>query len=163
MTNRIDPETGEIRVPFMRTAWNYDMDKASDETGQANNEPSMTQQHFKEDADINTIVERFGITGKLPDDLRQPVAGDYEDVVDFHTAMNAVLAAKAEFMKLPGNIRAYFEHDPQKYLEFFDDPNNREEAQRLGLLRENTVFNDAQPAPEPAAAPPANKDPGAAT
>lgn len=122
------------------------MDKASDETGQANNEPSMTQQQFKEDADINTIVERFGLTGKLPDDLRQPVAGDYEDVVDFQTAMNAVLAAKEEFMKLPGKIRARFENDPQQYLEFFEDERNRDEAIALGLIQPKTAFQGTQPA-----------------
>jgi len=34
-------------------------------TGQANDEPSMTQQHGKEEADINTIVNRFLKTGIL--------------------------------------------------------------------------------------------------
>ena len=158
----IDKETGEIVTPFLRTAYNYDTDAASMASGQENNEPSMTQQNFKDEVDINTIVERFGLTGKLPDDLREPSYGDYTEVEDFQTAMNAVIKAKEEFMKLPGNIRARFENDPQQYLEFFDNPDNRDEAISLGLVKPKTALQDTQPTAGQGGTTPATKESGAA-
>lgn len=132
----IDPDTGEIHIPFLRTPYNYDRMAASDETSIiCTEEENKTQQQFKDDADINVIVERFGLTGQLPDDYRAPVSGDFSDITDFQTAMNAVRAAEENFMQLPPELRARFSNDPQQLLTFVGDERNRDEAKRLGLLK----------------------------
>lgn len=126
----------EVKDVFLRTAHNYDRDAASDEAGlSCPPEEGVTQQQFAEECDINTIVRRFGLTGELPGDFKAPQYGDFTDVGDYQTALNSVLRAQEEFMSLPGEIRARFQNDPQQLLLFVHDEKNREEAQKLGLLK----------------------------
>lgn len=133
-------EDGEIKVPFLRTAYNYDMMAVSNDTGLfCNPEEGMTQQQFAEEADINTIVRRFGLTGELPENVRVPQYGDFTGIADYKDAMNAVRAADEAFMELPAEVRYKFANDPQRLLEFVADGKNREEAQKLGLLKEPEV------------------------
>lgn len=149
----VHPETGEIDTyvePRVRTKFNYFADKVSLKTGLACVKPSKTQQSFKEDADINTIVRRFGLTGKLPDNVRMPEYADYNDVFDFQTAMNTMMEAEREFMKLPSDIRRRFENDPQQLLEFVSNDANYDEAVKIGLVKAK-----APPPPPPEPAPPA--------
>lgn len=94
---------------------------------------SLTQQQFKEESDINNIVDRFMKTGHLPDPVSMPQYVDYEGVFDFQSAMNVVRQADENFMRMDAKVRARFHNSPQEFLEFFADPNNRDEAVRLGL------------------------------
>lgn len=119
---------------FLRTEFNYDMDEASVKSGLECLDPSMAQQQFLEESDINTIVERFGLNGEMPANVKAPVYGDFTGVSDFQTAMNVVVAAQESFMSLPAKVRARFSNDPQQLLEFCSDEANREEARALGLL-----------------------------
>lgn len=120
---------------FLRTAYNYDMDEVSKETGLACLDPSMAQQQFLEESDINTIVDRFQLNGEMPASPIVPQYGDYTGVSDFQSAMNAVLDAQANFMQLPAKVRSRFDNDPQKFLEFCADEANSDEARVLGLLK----------------------------
>nr|QJB19482.1 MAG: internal scaffolding protein [Microvirus sp.] len=125
------------KVPVvLRSAYDYDVDVASDEAGLVCPEDEgKTQQQFAEEVDINTIVRRFGLTGELPGDFEMPQSGDFSGITDFHTAMNAVREAEEMFMLVPADIRARFNHDAGKFIAFFDDPGNRDEALKLGLLK----------------------------
>ncbi len=123
-----------MKTPFMRTPYNYDRDVASDESGLSCPEPTMAQQQFREETDINTILERFGRTGEFIAPLRMPEYGDYTQVTDYHTAMNAVLAAQADFEALPAKLRSRFDNNAGKFVDFVMDDSNREEAIRLGLI-----------------------------
>lgn len=121
---------------FLRAQWNYDTTAASNETAlTCDPAEDMTQQHFAEEVDINTIVRRFGLTGKMPETLEMPVSGDFTKVVDFQTAMQMITNAQQGFMTLPADIRKRFGHDPQNLMDFLEEPNNREEALKLGLLQ----------------------------
>jgi phage internal scaffolding protein len=108
-------------------------DVLSVSTGLACDDPSLTQQQFKEESDINNIVDRFMKTGHLPDPVSMPQYVDYEGVFDFQSAMNVVRQADENFMRMDAKVRARFHNSPQEFLEFFADPNNRDEAVRLGL------------------------------
>ena len=119
---------------FIRTPYNYDTDEVSNETGLVCPEPTMAQQQFRDEADINTIMERFGRTGELVAPVRMPQYGDFTGVSDYQTALNAVIEAQASFDALPANVRARFENDPGQFVEFCLDDKNREEAVRLGLV-----------------------------
>ena len=122
-------------VPFLRTPYNYDRDAASDESGLSCGEPSRAVQSAAEEADINTIVKRFGLTGKLPDVLNLPQYGDFTGVTDYQSALNLVMAADSAFMKLPADLRSRFHNNPAAMLDFVSNEANREEAQKLGLLK----------------------------
>lgn len=122
-----------MKVPFLRSAYNYDTNQVSDETGLCCKDPSLTQQQFAEEADINTIVDRFLRSGVMPTPTQMPQYVDYEGVFDFQSAMNVVRAADENFMRLDAKVRSRFNNSPQEFLEFFANPENTQEAIRLGL------------------------------
>jgi len=138
---------------FLRTPYNYDTDAASNESGLACEEPSLAQQHFKEECDINTILQKFSITGLLPESPLSPRYGDFSGISDYHTALNRVIAAQDEFEALPAQIRARFDNDPAKLIEFLDNDANRPEAEDLGLVERAAaeVVEAAKVTPEKAA------------
>lgn len=119
----------------------YNFKKRSDESGLECKDPSLTVQSDAVDADINTIVRRFGITGKLPDNFRLPQYGDFDDVDDFLSAQIAIAEGQSEFMKIPAEVRARFDNDPAKFHDFAIDPDNFGSLVELGLA--------TAPLPEP--------------
>lgn len=123
-----------MKKVFIRGEHNYDVDEASRASGLLCPEESLTRQSFAEEADINTLVRRFGLTGQMPNQVAAPSYGDFTEVVDYQTALNAVLHAEDAFMALPGEVRARFHNDPQELLEFVSDDRNRGEAEKLGLV-----------------------------
>lgn len=144
MSQEIIDNDGEIRIGydepkqpiFLRTPYNYNMDKASHDTGLHCPEPTLAQQQFKEETDINTIIERFGVTGTVPTNVRTPLPEDFQSITNYHEAANQILAAQAAFMQMPANIRARFNNDPGSFLDFTNNPENKDEARKLGILRE---------------------------
>ena len=55
---------------------------------------SRAKQSFKDECDINVIVERFGIGYEMPTGVVAPVYGDFTQAGDFRSAMDAVVAAR---------------------------------------------------------------------
>lgn len=118
-------------------------------------QPSMTKQSFKDESDINNILKRFLKTGVM--DFAQKNEPRYGDTtgLEFTQAMQTVAAAKSLFAELPAHLRARFENEPAKFLDFVQDDNNREEARALGLLKPSAVAPEleATPLAAPLAAP----------
>ena len=139
----------KIEIPFLRTPFNYDRDLASEESGLKCEDDSLTQQQFKDEADINTIVDRFMKSGVMPNPVNMPQYVDYEGVFDFQSAMNAVRQADENFMRMDAKVRARFNNSPQEFLEFFANPENTQEAIRLGLAVPQAVVETQVSAAEP--------------
>lgn len=138
----------------LRSQFNYDTDSVSTETGLKCEDESLAQQHQKDEADINTIVKRFGLTGELPNNVRMPVYGDFTGITTYQDALHAVMAANDSFMQMPADVRNRFNNDPEQFVEFCLDPANAEEAVKLGLAVK-------KPGPEaPASTPPAGTPAG---
>lgn len=138
-------------IPFIRTPYNYDVDQVSDETGLKCEDPSLTQQHMAEECDINYIVERFGVTGQLPEAPDHiPTYGDFTGIGDYRQALDAVSSANAAFMSLPANIRERFDNDPALFVDFCSstDPADRSEAIELGLIPPPAKPDGVIPSPE---------------
>jgi len=135
----------ERKVPFLRTPYNYDGDKVSDETGLSCPEPTLAQQNFKDECDINYIVRQFGLTGELPGKPLSPQYGDFTGVLDYHSAVNAVLAAQDDFMELPAQLRSRFNNDPAELIDFLELEENREEAIKLGLVAAKPISEPETP------------------
>ena len=122
------------KSPFLRTPYNYDQDAASNETGLHCEDATLSQQHFKDECDINNILRQFNITGLLPEAPLSPRYGDFTGISDYHSALNQVIAAEDEFMALPAQIRSRFENDPAKLIDFLENAENKDEAIKLGLV-----------------------------
>lgn len=137
----------KIDIPNFRTEYNYDRNEVSDETGTKNLEKSMTKQEFAEDADINTIIERFGIGYEMPVNHMPPRSGDFTNLPDFTGAVKMVRQAQEVFNALPAKIRNRFQNEPSKYIEFFEDPDNYDEAVKLGLAMPRPPEPDPEPKP----------------
>jgi phage internal scaffolding protein len=136
-----------MKIPFLRTPYNYDRDVASNDSGLECLDPTMAQQQFREECDINTIMERFGRTGEIVAPIRMPQYGDFDGVNDYHSAMNAIVEAQSAFDSLPAKVRARFSNDPAEFLEFCFNEENRDEAIRLGLVE--PVIQAPAPVSEP--------------
>lgn len=97
---------------------------------------SRTKQQFVEDSDINTIMRKYEKTGILDPRLQRGPGsyGDFSSATDYHTSLNQVVEAQAAFYDLSSTIRARFHNDPGELLDFLDDPANRDEAVKLGLV-----------------------------
>lgn len=123
-----------IRKVFVRSAYNYNADDVSRETGSSDVDgESLTQQSFKEECDINTIVRRFGLTGTMPQGIVPPTYQSFEGIFDFHTAMNAIAQARESFDAMPAEVRLRFKNDPQAFVEFCSDKKNLKEMRDMGL------------------------------
>ena len=139
----------KMKTVFCRAPYNYDMDLASDKHGLKCEDASLTQQQFKEESDINTIVDRFMKSGVMPNPVNMPQYIDYEGVFDFQSAMNTIRQADENFMRMDAKIRARFNNSPQEFLEFFSNAENIPEAIRLGLAVPNAVAETKVSAAEP--------------
>ncbi|WNK14940.1 MAG: internal scaffolding protein [Microvirus sp.] len=137
-----------LKPPFIRSANNYDAFEASNETGLKCEDISLAQQHQKEEADINTIIRRFGISGQLPTNVRMPTYGDFTDVTNYHEALTAVKEAENSFMAMPAYIRERFGNNPEKFVEFCSDDANYDEAIKLGLVPSKPTSDPVQTAPQ---------------
>lgn len=101
--------------------------------------PSMTRQEFLADADINNILKRYQETGFLVDPSRpsslQPMFGDFSNVQDYQSALDALIVAQDNFMKLPARVRDRFNNDPGEFLKFVENPENADELVKMGLAK----------------------------
>ncbi len=107
--------------------------------------PGRTQQQFKEEVNINTIIAKYQKTGFAGHVNVQQ--GRYEDMSPYSglkEAMDKVAAAKSLFSDLPPNLRNRFENNPAYMVNFLENPDNREEAIKLGIFK-----NPDAPKPQP--------------
>lgn len=126
---------------FIRSPYNYDPVEATKETGLKCQDPSLTVQDQAQD--VNDIVRQFGITGKIPSNMRIPQSGDFTGVGTYQECLQAVKDAQNEFQKLPASIRERFRHNPQRFIEFVEDPKNAEEGEKLGIWKLKKKAQDA--------------------
>lgn len=123
-----------IETPFVRSPYNYDMNLAGDDSGLKCEDGSLAQQHMADETDINKLVERFVVTGEIPQLNMPPLQGDFTNIPTYQEALNLMRQAESSFMQLPAKIRSQFENDPGKFVDFASDDNNREKLREWGLL-----------------------------
>lgn len=120
-------------MPKFRTA--YDRDSVE---GITFTEPTLAQQHFKDECDVNNILRKYEATGLVTHVANgTPSYGDFSSVLEFQQAQNILIEAQDAFYALPASLRKRFDNDPAVMLEFIENPDNREEAEKLGLLNKS--------------------------
>lgn len=131
----------------VRSALNYSRKAASEAVTLRCTDPSLARQEMKDEADINTIVRNFGVTGKIQAPARLPTFSDFEDVWDFQSAMNSIREAERLFNQVPAKVRERFANDPGKFVAFCSDPENLPELRTLGLAPAANAPATLVPAP----------------
>lgn len=104
---------------------------------------SRTKQQFKDECDINRIVQMYpdinseeyerkvsGVLAMNPD-----LYGEYDSSMDYTQAVEIVDRAREQFESLPSVLRERFAHDPFQFLDYVNDSKNLEEATNLGLFK----------------------------
>lgn len=136
----------------MTIKWRHQYDDKTDLAAREHtdikcDDDSLTQQHFRDDSDINVLALRYGLDKRpLPNIPIDPsYYGDLSEVPDLRTALDIVRDAEQRFLELDPKLRARFDNSPSKLWTFVTDPENADEAVRIGLLRR----------PEPLTNPPA--------
>lgn len=94
---------------------------------------SRTKQQFKEECDVNVIVQRAEKTGMLPIDQRVKQYGDFTNVPSYQESLETCRRAEEQFLMVGSRIRARFDNDPEKFLAFASNPKNQEELVKMGL------------------------------
>lgn len=123
-----------MQLEFLRIVGDYDTNRVSDETALHCKDETLTDQSFKDESDINTIIDRFGI-GEHPVTAQQWVTDVdiTEAATDYQSVLNQMVEAAAQFNSLPAKIRSRFDNDPHLFVEFVSDAANVDEMIRLGL------------------------------
>lgn len=106
--------------------------------------PSLTQQQFRQECDINNIIDSVNNAGVTNNPLwngtRRPLYGDFTGIqdMDYLQAQNTFLEASARFMELPAKVRQRFNNNPAELLAYIQsiqsNPNIKELAKELAKL-----------------------------
>lgn len=111
----IDPKTGEILA-------------------------SRTKQSEMDACDIHNILKQYSVQGLQQLIAENQAKGRYADLpdnIDYQESLNTVMEAQRAFATLPAHVRERFNNDPAKLLEFMSNPDNQDEAIKLGLATDN--------------------------
>lgn len=115
--------------------------------------PSLTQQQFRQECDINTIISSVDSAGVVNNPLwngtRCPMYGDFSGIqdMDYLQAQSTFLDASARFMELPAKVRQQFNNNPAELLAYIQSNPPAEELAKLG-------FADIPKVESPAGSPP---------
>lgn len=109
-------DNGEVQYGW-KTPHNHNTLAEANATALHCRDQSLTQQHFRDEQDINNIVGRFLKTGQLPD---IPVPGQYADLTtqeDYHTLCTKLAETNGLFYRLAAETRAIYANDPGAWLQ----------------------------------------------
>ena len=97
-------------------------------------DPSLTEQSHRNEVRTQTILRKYAQTGLMPhQSSKQPSFMNLAHAPDFHQAMNTVAAARQTFENIPAKIRSEFGNDPEQFLTFIHDPENREKMEAMNF------------------------------
>lgn len=122
---------------------------------------SMTERSHKGETDINKIVARAEKNKVFPVSTRPAIFADFSGY-DFERNMITIAKANEAFMSLPVDIRKRFNNNVSELVAFVEDPKNKDEAIKLGLvvdLTKKPVYVDKK---QPEAQPEAGQAPAGA-
>lgn len=120
---------------------------------------SMTKQSFKDECDINKIMEKFQKTGVLNHYASHaPTYGDASPV-EYLDALLVISTANEMFADLPASVRKRFNNNPEEFLEFAQDPKNVKQMRELGLASPLSETSSDYTPPKPASADTAPTEP----
>lgn len=111
-------------------------------TGYACKTPTLTQQHFKEQCDVNNIINRFTASARASgaslSDLLPPVTSkdfaDVSNVGDFLDASNRVARMVETFEALPADVRRRYQDQPSVFVQALNSPEELRFLSTKGII-----------------------------
>lgn len=95
---------------------------------------SLTQQHFKDECEIENVIRKHDSTGLISHITRGKAQyGDYSEVNEYREALDLINNADESFNGLPSEIRKIFGNNAGDFFEFATNPDNAEKMVELGL------------------------------
>lgn len=136
-----DEETGHV-IPHGQTHTQR-LDGTWD-VGFHNNEPSLTDQQFEAETNVNNIMKKHmgSMDSAYQHSLKTGVYADLTNITDYQSMLETVRHAQEAFDTLPAQTRFKFENDPAKLISFLSDPKNKDEALSLGLIQSPALSDD---------------------
>ena len=111
-------------------------------TGMKFTQPSMTDQSFKDDCNINNVVDRHGrIDPEAIINRRQGQYTDASEVPQLQESLNAGIAEGQIMLQANPELQRLANNDPRQVEKVLADPENRE------LLIKAGIFNKPEPVP----------------
>lgn len=95
----------------------------------------FTEQAHKDRCDVNKIMRKYDKSGLITHVSKFEAEFGDTTGIEFKSMMDKISSAQSSFNELPSAIRTRFDNEAYKLLQFMDDPNNRDEAIKLGLVR----------------------------
>ena len=110
------------------------------------NAQTMTEQHHADVVKTQNIMKQFQTTGMATHlNNRPPIYEDLSEAPDFYEAQKIIANAKSMFEEVPAQIRREFNHDPGQYLEFIQNPENKDQMEEMGLDTSHFPENWSKP------------------
>lgn len=133
-------EEGELlySTPFFKTPHNHDTTAEAIRTSTGGFEKTKTDQSFKEDADINVIMERVMKNGVSPNMIALPEHFGEDQRVDLFTARSRILESNRTFYNLPPKVREKYANDPGRWEQDVLRKLNAGDLDGLGEMGINT-------------------------
>lgn len=135
-----------FRTPFMQ-------DRPEGPTVDCSEDEILTEQSHKVDADINMIINRHTKSG-TPIRPEVPLQFGEARPFDLQEAYHILDDSREAFMGLSAKVRKRFNNDVMQFIQFFQNPANRDEAVELGFI---------DPPPPPPPPPSTEADPPASS
>jgi len=109
---------------------------------------SLTRQEMKRETDINEIVNAYLKKGYISSiNPKEPAFGD-APIIDYKTALDAVITADEKFQSLPAKLREFYRNDPQAFIDDLDSETPSDVLYEAGVLARPPQADAPAPDPE---------------
>lgn len=150
MKQKFTMPDGEIReheqMPVWKTPYNHDTNFESDRYALYTPEESRTKQEFKEDTDINVILDRFRRNAGEPPIILPEHFADTTTATSYYAMASKAAEANATFYQLPPEIRADHLNDPARWADEVVKALQLEDRDKLNKLGIATIERPQEPA-----------------
>lgn len=100
---------------------------------------TLTQEHFKQECDINFMLAQHGVLEQIPGAFYC----DFQNSHDLRESLAMLQEAQSSFETLPAQVRANFSNDPIALLQFIENPDNAHRFAEFGLTNEHIGRRDS--------------------
>lgn len=102
--------------------------------------PSLVHPEFKSQCDIRNIMNQYKRQGiRLPTPQFSSEINDLTNLPDYQESLNTVIRAQEALDSLPAQLRKRFANDPSQFIDYVNDPSNRDEMIKLGMIEAPVV------------------------